>query len=79
MLIKAIEQLKGVVVMKRRVFLICTAPTKEKLLILINEFYRSKHYIITEDNKVYNTYLNMFIDNGIIEFKNNKYYYRIIK
>ena len=79
MLIKAIEQLKGVVIMKRRVFLICTAPTKEKLLILINEFYRSKHYIITEDNKVYNTYLNMFIDNGIIEFKNNKYYYRIIK
>ena len=65
--------------MKRRVFLICTAPTKEKLLILINEFYRSKYYIITEDNKVYNTYLNMFIDNGIIEFKNNKYYYRIIK
>ena len=65
--------------MKRRVILICSAPTKEKLLILIHEFYRSKHYIITDDNKVYNTYLNMFIDNGIIEFKNNKYYYRIIK
>ena len=65
--------------MKRRVILICESPTKEKLLILIREFYRSKHYIITDDNKVYNTYLNMFIDNGIIEFKNNKYYYRIIK
>ena len=38
--------------MKRRVILICAAPTKEKLLILIHEFYRSKHYIITEDNKV---------------------------
>ena len=59
--------------------LICSAPTKDNLLKLINEFYCSKHYIITNDNKVYNTYLNMFIDNGIIEFKNNKYYYRIIK
>ena len=65
--------------MKRRVILICSSPTKDNLIKLIHEFYRSKHYIITEDNKVYNTYLNMFIDNGIIEFKNNKYYYRIIK
>ena len=65
--------------MAKKGMLICSAPTKEKLLILINEFYRSKHYIITDDNKVYNTYLNMFIDNGIIEFKNNEYYYRIIK
>ena len=65
--------------MGKRVILICSSPTKEKLLILINEFYRSKHYIITDDNKVYNTKLDRFIDNGIIEFKNNKYYYRIIK
>ena len=65
--------------MKRRVILICSSPTKEKLLILINEFYRSKHYIITDDNKVYHTYLNMFIDNGIIEFKRNRYYYKIQK
>ena len=65
--------------MKRRAILICSSPTKDNLIKLINEFYRSENYIITNDNKVYNTYLNMFIDNGIIEFKNNKYYYRIIK
>ena len=65
--------------MTKKGILICSAPTKDNLIKLINEFYRSKHYIITDDNKVYNTYLNMFIDNGIIEFKNNKYYYRIIK
>ena len=65
--------------MGKREILICSSPTKDNLIKLINEFYRSKHYIITDDNKVYNTYLNMFIDNGIIEFKNNKYYYRIIK
>ena len=41
--------------------------------------YCSENYVITEDNKVYNTKLDRFIDNGIIEFKNNKYYYRIIK
>ena len=65
--------------MSKRVILICSSPTKEKLLILIHEFYRSKHYIITDDNKVYNTKLDRFIDNGIIEFKRNRYYYRIIK
>ena len=65
--------------MAKKGMLICSSPTKEKLLILINEFYRSKHYIITDDNKVYNTKLDRFIDNGIIEFKRNRYYYRIIK
>ena len=43
------------------------------------EFYFSENYVITEDNKVYNTKLDRFIDNGIIEFKRNRYYYRIIK
>lgn len=65
--------------MGKRVILICSAPTKDNLIKLINEFYRSENYIITEDNKVYNTYLNMFIENGIIEFKKNRYYYRIVK
>ena len=60
--------------MGKRVILICSAPTKEKLLILINEFYCSENYVITEDNKVYNTKLDRFIDNGIIEFKRNRYY-----
>ena len=65
--------------MKRRAMLICSAPTKENLVKLINEFYCSKNYVITEDNKVYNTKLDRFIDNGIIEFKRNRYYYRIQK
>ena len=65
--------------MGKRVILICSAPTKDNLIKLINEFYCSKNYVITEDNKVYNTKLDRFIDNGIIEFKRNRYYYRIIK
>ena len=39
--------------MKRRVILICSAPTKDNLIKLINEFYRSENYVITNDNKVY--------------------------
>ena len=65
--------------MGKRSILICSAPTKDNLIKLINEFYRSENYVITEDNKVYNTKLDRFIDNGIIEFKRNRYYYRIIK
>ena len=65
--------------MGKRVILICSAPTKDNLVKMINEFYCSENYVITEDNKVYNTKLDKFIDNGIIEFKRNRYYYRIIK
>ena len=35
---------------------------KDNLVKLINEFYCSKNYVITEDNKVYNTKLDRFID-----------------
>ena len=65
--------------MAKKGMLICSAPTKENLVKLINEFYFSENYVITEDNKVYNTKLDKFIDGGIIEFKRNRYYYRIIK
>ena len=65
--------------MGKRVILICSAPTKDNLVKMINEFYCSENYVITEDNKVYNTKLDKFIDNGIIEFKRNRYCYRIIK
>ena len=65
--------------MAKKGMLICSAPTKDNLIKLINEFYCSENYVIAEDNKVYNTKLDRFIDNGIIEFKRNRYYYRIIK
>ena len=53
--------------MAKKGMLICSAPTKDNLVKLINEFYCSENYVITEDNKVYNTKLDRFIDNGIIE------------
>ena len=37
---------------------IASAPTKERLLKLINEFYYTTNCIITDDNDVVNTKLN---------------------
>ena len=34
--------------------LIASAITKEELEKMINEYYFSNNYIITEDNKIYN-------------------------
>lgn len=35
--------------------LLATAPSKEELEKIINEFYLSENYIIKEDNTIYNT------------------------
>ena len=32
-----------------------SAGSKEDLTAMINEYYYSKNYIITEDNRIYNT------------------------
>jgi hypothetical protein len=42
--------------MKRK--LMATSPTKEGLQKLINEFYFSQNYIITNNNKLENSKLN---------------------
>ena len=38
--------------------IICSAPTKEKMLKLLAEFYCSANIIISENNKVLNSKLN---------------------
>ena len=43
--------------------LICSASTKEELEKMINAYYYSKNYIITDDMKVYNTKTEKYIDN----------------
>lgn len=40
---------------------IASAPTKERLTKLINEFYYSKNYVITISNEVYNTKLDKVV------------------
>lgn len=58
--------------MKRKVLLSC--GTKEDLQKMINEYYYSTNYIITDDNRAYNTKLDKYLDN-IIEFKRNRWYF----
>ena len=43
-----------------KTYCICSAPTKEELQTMINRYFFSESYIITDDNKVYNTKLNRY-------------------
>lgn len=57
--------------------LIASSATKDGLQKLINEFYYSESYIITDDLKVYNKKQQKFHEDKIIEFKNNRYRFYI--
>lgn len=63
--------------------LLASAPTKENLEILINKFYLSKNYIITEDNKLYNSKFNedrnKKINDGVrVRFYRNRWRFEMI-
>jgi len=53
--------------------LIASAPTKEKLEDMINRFFYSEYWIITEDNRLYNTKLNRYGDNFLIVNKKGRW------
>ena len=57
--------------MKMKVY--ASAPTKEGLEKLINDFYCSKNYIITEDNTIYNTKTGKTVDTMTIKVKKNRW------
>jgi hypothetical protein len=40
-----------------------SSPSKEELKKAINKFYYSENYIITDDNRIYNTKLEKYLDN----------------
>lgn len=52
--------------------LICSAGNKEDLQKMINEYFFSQNYIITDNNRVYNTKLEKYIDNTV-EIKRGRY------
>ena len=54
---------------------IASSPTKERLQKLINEFYYSQNYIITDDNKVYNTKLQKY--KGEVRQEKNQFVYYV--
>ena len=47
---------------------IMSTGTREDLVKMINEYYYSKNYIITEDNRIYNTKTEKFVDDLIVKF-----------
>lgn len=50
-----------------------SAGSKEDLTAMINEYYYSKNYIITEDNRIYNTAKENYIDTLKVVFKRNRW------
>ena len=53
--------------------IIASSGTKKGLEKLINEYFFSKDYIITDDNRVFNTTLNKYNDNVKIIIKGKRY------
>ena len=50
-----------------------SAGSKEDLAAMINEYYYSKNYIITEDNRIYNTVKENYMDTLKVVFKRNRW------
>ena len=64
-----------------KTYCICSAPTKEELQTMINRYFYSKNYVITDDNKVYNTKLEKYYpeDDAIIVVKKGRWQFRGIE
>ena len=50
-----------------------SAGNKEDLTAMINEYYCSKNYIITENNRIYNTAKEKYMDALKVVFKRNRW------
>ena len=50
--------------------LICSAGSKEDLERMINKYYYSENYVITNDLRAYNTKTNRYSDNKIVVKRN---------
>ncbi len=53
--------------------LIASAASKEDLEIMINKYYFSPNYIITEKNKVYNTKKQCVLEGVKVEVKKHRW------
>jgi hypothetical protein len=57
--------------------ILASSPTKEKLQELINEYFHSLSLFITDDNRIFNTFTNMYLSNYIVEHKRGRWYFKI--
>ncbi len=53
--------------------LIASAANKEALEGMINKYYSSQNYIITENNEIYNTKKQCILDGVKVEVKGNRW------
>ena len=56
-----------------------TSTSKEGLQNLINKYFYSENWIITDNNEAYNTKLNKFLDNHIIKVSKGRWQLRQIE
>lgn len=52
---------------------VMSAGSKEDLTTMINQYYYSTNYIITDDNRIYNKVKNSYLDGMTVEFKRNRW------
>lgn len=57
--------------------LIASAPSKEALQGIINKYYYSNHYIITDDNRVFNTKRGDYADGVKVVQKKNRWRFEL--
>lgn len=53
--------------------LLGSADTKNDLQDIINDYYFSTNYIITEDNRIYNTKQDIYNDRVKVVYKHNRW------
>ena len=56
---------------------ICSTNSKEDLQKMINEYFYSQNYVITEDNQVYNTKNEKYLDDYIVQVRKSRWSFRI--
>lgn len=55
-----------------------SAGSKADLEKIINEYFCSENYVITDDNRVYNSKLEKYLDDYIIQKKKSRWSFRKI-
>lgn len=58
---------------------ILATNNKEDLQKMINQYFYSENYIITEDNRVYNRKTEKYLDDFIIQEKKSRWSFRRIE
>ena len=58
---------------------ILATNNKEDLQKMLNQYFYSENYIITEDNRVYNRMTEKYLDDFIIQEKKSRWSFRRIE